>query len=67
MGLKLQNSKKGWHSLARLKKTENKLILHLFYTGEGLFARRDIRVGELIALYNGVRMSSLQAREVTNC
>jgi hypothetical protein len=53
--------------LPNLKKAENKCILHLFYTGEGLFARRDIRVGELIALYNGVRMSSLQAREATNC
>ena len=30
--------------------------------GEGLFLRRDVRAGDLVALYNGVRMTEQEAR-----
>ena len=45
----------------KLKMRES--YLTLLCTGEGLFTRRDVAAGDLLALYNGVRMSSVQARK----
>ena len=38
----------------------------MYDTGDGVFARGDLEAGQLVSIYNGVRMSQFQSRQANN-